>query len=175
MATMRSPTVVSTIALCIVLPLHAGRDVNDNFSLQRRRKPCTNTRCGDKRPISEALAFIVGITLYDKPYARKAKKYFCEYFRSGLFRRCCNSIRSERILASHEARWLRKPAVKTRSIISNYALLAGANACWTTGKRVIYPTIGSFLDDDLYFERLHTGRSQHLRTRLPKRIKRGTV
>jgi len=109
------------------------------------------------------------------PTRVRRKSTFVDTFDPRLFRRCCNSIRSERILASHEARWLRKPAVKTRSIISNYALLAGANACWTTGKRVIYPTIGSFLDDDLHFERLHTGRSQHLRTRLPKRIKRGTV
>src|ERR1043166_2205171 len=85
MATMRSPTVVSTIALCIVLPLHAGRDVNDNFSLWRRRKPCTNTRCGDKRPISGAVAFIVRITLYDKPYARKAKSTFVDTFDPGFF------------------------------------------------------------------------------------------
>lgn len=128
----------------------------------------------DKQSIYRQWPLLVRAALYDKPYARKVKKY--SYWSVGppSLDAAKSHIVGERKFAFIASRG---DVIFSKPVLSfqNYAALARPNACWIRGKRVIYLGNWSFLDDNLYFERFHTGRSQYLWARLPKRAERSTV
>src|SRR6185436_369555 len=102
---MRSPTVVSNVVLCIV-----------HLSEKKILRLCvTGSPCGQaqalyqqawlyKRPIYRQWPLLVRAALYDKPYARKVKKYSYWYV-GPPFPRCSEIAHCRRtkfaFIASH--------------------------------------------------------------------------